>query len=75
VRTLQTQTARFTRLLVETAPNDIVDGLIRAVSEQRLRAPPGFHMFPFGGLRATARWIKSRNTDDAAVERRSSTTL
>jgi hypothetical protein len=41
VRTLQSQTARFTRLLVETAPNDIVDGLIAAVSERRLRALPG----------------------------------
>ena len=75
VRTLQSQTARFTRLLVETAPNDIVEGLIAAVSEQRLRALPGFHVFPFGGLRATARWIKSRDADDMAVERRSSTTL
>jgi hypothetical protein len=49
--------------------------LIAAVSEERLHALPGFHVFPFGGLRATARWIKSRDADDAVVERRSSTTL
>jgi methylenetetrahydrofolate reductase (NADPH) len=67
--------ARFTRLLVETAPDNIVDGLIAAASERRLRALPGFHVFPFGGLRATARWIDARDAHDAAVERRSSTNL
>lgn len=75
VRALQSQMARFTRLLVETAPDNIVDGLIVAASERRLRALPGFHMFPFGGLRATARWIDARDAHDAAVERRSSKNL
>lgn len=69
VRALQSQAARFTRLLVETAPDDLVDGLIAAASEGRLRTMPGFHVFPFGGLRATARWIGSRHEKDLAGDR------
>jgi methylenetetrahydrofolate reductase (NADPH) len=69
VRALQSQAARFTRLLVETAPDALVDGLITAASEGRIRTLPGFHVFPFGGLRATARWIGSRQEKDAAVDR------
>jgi len=60
VRALQSQAGRFTRLLTETAPDAIVDDLRRASAERRIRAVPGFHIFPFGGLRATARWIKSK---------------
>ena len=69
VRALQSQMARFTRLLVETAPDDLVDGLIAATSEGRIHALPGFHVFPFGGLRATARWIRSRHGQDLAADR------
>jgi methylenetetrahydrofolate reductase (NADPH) len=69
VRALQSQAARFTRLLVETAPDDLVDGLIAAASEGRIRTMPRFHVFPFGGLRATARWIGSRHEKDLAGDR------
>jgi methylenetetrahydrofolate reductase (NADH) len=60
VRALQSQAGRFTRLLTETAPDALVDDLRRASAERRIRAVPGFHIFPFGGLRATAKWIGSR---------------
>jgi methylenetetrahydrofolate reductase (NADPH) len=60
VRALQSQAGRFTRLLTETAPDALVDDLRRASAERRIRAVPGFHIFPFGGLRATAKWIRSR---------------
>jgi methylenetetrahydrofolate reductase (NADPH) len=60
VRALQSQMGRFTRLLTETAPDAIVDDLRRASAERRIRAVPGFHIFPFGGIRAAMRWVKAR---------------
>jgi methylenetetrahydrofolate reductase (NADPH) len=60
VRALQSQMGRFTRLLTETAPDAIVDDLRRASAERRIRAVPGFHIFPFGGIRAAMRWIEAR---------------
>jgi len=60
LRALQRDAGRFTRLLTETTPDAIIDDLRRASAERRIRAVPGFHIFPFGGLRAAARWIKSK---------------
>jgi methylenetetrahydrofolate reductase (NADPH) len=60
VRALQSQAGRFTRLLVETAPDEIVDGLVQAAARQQIRTMPEFHVFPFGGLRMAARWLRSK---------------
>jgi methylenetetrahydrofolate reductase (NADPH) len=60
VRALQSQVGRFTRLLTETTPDALVDDLRRASAERRIRAAPGFHIFPFGGIRAAMRWIEAR---------------
>jgi methylenetetrahydrofolate reductase (NADPH) len=60
VRALQSQMARFTRLLAETAPDEVVDGLFLASAQQQISTVPGFHVFPFGGLRAAARWMRSK---------------
>jgi methylenetetrahydrofolate reductase (NADPH) len=60
VRALQSQVGRFTRLLVETAPDEIVDGLVQAAAGQQIRTMPDVHLFPFGGLRTAARWLRSK---------------
>ncbi len=60
MRALQSQAGRFTRLLTESTPDAVVDGLRRASAQRRIRAVPGFHVFPFGGLQAATRWIKSK---------------
>jgi methylenetetrahydrofolate reductase (NADPH) len=60
VRALQSQMGRFTRLLTETTPDALVDDLRRASAERRIRAAPGFHIFPFGGIRAAMRWVRAK---------------
>jgi methylenetetrahydrofolate reductase (NADPH) len=60
VRALQRQMGRFTRLLAESSPDEVVDGLLGAVAQKRLQAEPGFHLFPFGGLRTAQRWLQSK---------------
>ena len=60
VRALQRQAGRFTRLLTETAPDQLVDDLANAAADGKIRLPE-FHIFPFGGLRTAARWIRSRS--------------
>ena len=59
VRALRRQAGRFTRLLTETAPDALVDDLVSAAAEGKIRLPE-FHIFPFGGLRTAARWIRAR---------------
>jgi methylenetetrahydrofolate reductase (NADPH) len=60
VRALQRQMGRFTRLLAESSPDEVVDGLLGAAVQKRLQAEPGFHLFPFGGLRTAQRWLQSK---------------
>ena len=57
MRALRGQIGRFGRLLTDNGPDDVVRGL--------LAAPPaatgpiaGFHLFPFGGLRKAAQWLR-----------------
>ena len=68
VRALQRQAGRFTRLLTETAPDELVDDLVSAAAHAKIRLPQ-FHIFPFGGLRTAARWIRARQAIELAAAR------
>jgi methylenetetrahydrofolate reductase (NADPH) len=59
VRALQRQAGRFTRLLTETAPDPLIDDLLGAAAAGKIHLPE-FHIFPFGGVRTAARWIRAR---------------
>ncbi len=66
VRALHRQAGRFTRLLTETAPDQLVDDLVGAAAAGKIRLPE-FHIFPFGGLRTAARWIRARQAIQESV--------
>lgn len=68
VRALHRQAGRFTRLLTETAPDALVDDLVSAAAEGKIRLPE-FHIFPFGGLRTAARWIRARQAIELSAAR------
>ena len=68
VRALHRQAGRFTRLLTETAPDALVDDLLSAAAEGKIRLPE-FHIFPFGGLRTAARWIRAREAIELSAAR------
>jgi methylenetetrahydrofolate reductase (NADPH) len=58
IRSLRSQIGRFGRLLTDTGPDDVVSGLLSA--SYAVTAPiAGFHLFPFGGLRKTAGWLRN----------------
>ena len=56
LRSLRGQIGRYGRLLTDVGPDAIVGGLCAASSEATA-AIAGFHIFPFGGLRKTRRWL------------------
>ena len=57
MRALRGQIGRFGRLLTDNGPDDVVRGLLAA--PQAATAPiAGFHLFPFGGLRKAAQWLR-----------------
>jgi methylenetetrahydrofolate reductase (NADPH) len=68
VRALHRQAGRFTRLLAETAPDQLVDDLLGAAAAGKIRLPD-FHIFPFGGIRTAARWIRARQAIELSVAR------
>jgi methylenetetrahydrofolate reductase (NADPH) len=68
VRALHRQAGRFTRLLTETAPDELVDDLVNAAADGKIRLPE-FHVFPFGGLRPAARWIRARQALELTAAR------
>jgi methylenetetrahydrofolate reductase (NADPH) len=58
MRSLRGRIGRYGRLLTETGPDDVMHGLQSAPSAAT--APiVGFHLFPFGGLRKAADWLRS----------------
>ncbi|MBI5318848.1 methylenetetrahydrofolate reductase [Bradyrhizobium sp.] len=58
MRALRGQIGRFGRLLTDNGPDDVVRGLLAA--PQAATAPiSGFHLFPFGGLRKSAEWLRN----------------
>ena len=71
MRALRGQIGRFGRLLIDTGPDDIVRGLQSA--PPGATAPiAGFHLFPFGGLRKSADWLRNYDGDQLSSARMSS---
>jgi methylenetetrahydrofolate reductase (NADPH) len=58
MRALRSQIGRFGRLLTDTGPDDVMRGL-QSAPETATAAIAGFHLFPFGGLRKAADWLRS----------------
>ena len=57
MRALRGHISRFGRLLTDNGPDDVVRGLLAA--PPAATAPiAGFHLFPFGGLRKSAAWLR-----------------
>ncbi len=57
MRALRGQIGRFGRLLTDTGPDDVMRGL-RSAPRSATASIAGFHLFPFGGLRKTAEWLR-----------------
>jgi len=57
MRALRGQIGRYGRLLVDSGPDEIVRGLA-AAPEEATSSVAGFHVFPFGGLRKSANWLR-----------------
>jgi methylenetetrahydrofolate reductase (NADPH) len=57
MRALRGQIGRFGRLLIDTGPDEVMQGL-RAAPPAATAAIAGFHLFPFGGLRKSADWLR-----------------
>jgi methylenetetrahydrofolate reductase (NADPH) len=58
MRALRSQIGRFGRLLTDTGPDDVMRGL-QSAPAAATAAVAGFHLFPFGGLRKAASWLRS----------------
>jgi methylenetetrahydrofolate reductase (NADPH) len=71
MRSLRGQIGRFGRLLTDTGPDDVVRGL-QSAPQTATASIAGFHLFPFGGLRKSANWLRAfhqemlRQTEQAA---------
>jgi len=57
MRALRSQIGRFGRLLVDAGPDEMMRGL-EAAPSAATGAIVGFHLFPFGGLRKSANWLR-----------------
>jgi methylenetetrahydrofolate reductase (NADH) len=57
LRSLRSQIGRYGRLLTDTGPDDVVNGLL-AAPQTTTAAIAGFHLFPFGGLRKAGDWLR-----------------
>lgn len=57
MRALRGQIGRFGRLLTDTGPDDVVRGL-QSAPKTATGSIAGFHLFPFGGLRKAADWLR-----------------
>jgi methylenetetrahydrofolate reductase (NADPH) len=57
MRALRSQIGRFGRLLTDTGPDEIMHGLLSA-PKAAIAPIAGFHLFPFGGLRKSAEWVR-----------------
>jgi len=57
MRALRSQIGRFGRLLVDAGPDEVMRGL-EAAPSAATGAIVGFHLFPFGGLRKSANWLR-----------------
>jgi methylenetetrahydrofolate reductase (NADPH) len=57
IRSLRSQIGRFGRLLTDSGPDDVMRGL-RSAPAEATASIAGFHLFPFGGLRKAAEWLR-----------------
>jgi methylenetetrahydrofolate reductase (NADPH) len=57
MRALRGQIGRYGRLLVDTGPDQVMQGL-EAAPPEATAAIAGFHLFPFGGLRKARNWLR-----------------
>src|SRR5712672_1636114 len=62
MRALRGQIGRFGRLLIDTGPDDVVRGL-QSAPPAATASIAGFHLFPFGGLRKSADWLRNYDGD------------
>lgn len=68
MRALRGQIGRFGRLLTDNGPDDVVRGLL-AAPPAATAAISGFHLFPFGGLRKAAAWLREFEHEQQAAPR------
>jgi methylenetetrahydrofolate reductase (NADPH) len=57
IRSLRSQIGRFGRLLADTGPDEVMRGL-QSAPKTATASIAGFHLFPFGGLRKAAGWLR-----------------
>lgn len=57
IRSLRSRIGRFGRLLADTGPDDVMRGL-QSAPKKATESIAGFHLFPFGGLRKAADWLR-----------------
>ena len=57
LRAARNQIGRYGRLLTDTGPDEVMHGL-EAAPPAETASIAGFHLFPFGGLRKAARWLR-----------------
>lgn len=58
IRALRAQIGRYGRLLADTGPDEVLRGL-QSAPREATAAIAGFHLFPFGGVRKSGRWLRS----------------
>jgi methylenetetrahydrofolate reductase (NADPH) len=58
IRSVRNQIGRFGRLLTDTGPDDVVRGL-QSAPIAATASIAGFHLFPFGGVRKAANWLRA----------------
>lgn len=68
MRALRGQIGRFGRLLTDNGPDDVVRGLL-AAPPAATAAISSFHLFPFGGLRKAAAWLREFEHEQQAASR------
>jgi methylenetetrahydrofolate reductase (NADPH) len=64
LRAMRSQIGRFGRLLTDNGPDDVMRGL-QSAPAAATAAIAGFHLFPFGGLRKSGRWLRDYGEEAA----------
>jgi methylenetetrahydrofolate reductase (NADPH) len=72
IRSLRSQIGRFGRLLADTGPDDVMRGL-QSAPKTATASIAGFHLFPFGGLRKAADWLRPYRAETLRQTERAAT--
>lgn len=72
IRSLRSQIGRFGRLLADTGPDDVMRGL-QSAPKTATASIAGFHLFPFGGLRKAADWLRPYRAETLQQTERAAT--